>query len=182
MAYKLSNRIQIVEYDPNWPVLFEQEKQRILSLLGTVIIDLQHFGSTSIPGLAAKPILDLLGAVWTLDDIPSCTQPLRTLGYEDASVYLGGWIIEDRRLFCKGPYNEGTHHLHLVQSGSDTWAQNLQFRDYLRAHPESVAEYIQLKAQLANRYQNDIDGYTDGKTAFIRAIMNGASAQVTTSE
>lgn len=174
MAYQLSNPIRIVGYDPNWPVLFEQEKRRLLSLLGTVVRDIQHFGSTSIPGLAAKPILDLLGAVRTLDDIPSCTQPLRTLGYEDASVYLGGWAIEDRRLFCKGPYNEGTHHLHLVQFGSETWVQNLRFRDYLRAHPEAVAEYIQVKAQLANRYQNDIDGYTDGKTAFIRAIMNGA--------
>jgi GrpB-like predicted nucleotidyltransferase (UPF0157 family) len=173
MAYHLSNPIHLVAYDPDWPILFEQEKQRILNLLGPVLIDVQHFGSTSVPGLAAKPLLDLLGAVRTLDDIPACAAALHTLGYEDASVYLGGWIIGDRRLFCKGPYNEGTHHLHLVQYGSETWVHNLRFRDYLRAHPEAVAEYMELKTRLAGTHQTDIDGYTEGKSEFIRAIMNG---------
>ena len=79
MAYQLNNPIHIVEYDPDWPVLFEQEKQRILSQRGPSIVDLQHFGSTSVPGLAAKPILDLLGAVHALDDIPVCAKPLHLL-------------------------------------------------------------------------------------------------------
>jgi GrpB-like predicted nucleotidyltransferase (UPF0157 family) len=173
MAYQLNAPIHIETYQPDWPVLFEQEKQRLLSQLGHLIVDLQYFGSTAVPGLAAKPILDILGAVRTLDDIPACAEPLRQLGYEDASVYLGGWIIDDRRLFCKGPYNEGTHHLHLVQYGSGTWTHNLRFRDYLRAHPEAVAEYAQLKTQLAAQHQTDIDSYTEGKSAFVQAIMNG---------
>lgn len=175
MTYRLSKPISIHPYDPQWPIQFEREKARILTALGPLLLEIEHFGSTSVPGLAAKPIIDMLAAVSHLEDVSVCAEPLRRLGYEDAAVQLGRWTVPDRRLFCRGAYNEGSHHLQLVEMGSAPWVGNLRVRDYLRAHPKAVERYARLKQGLATTHGTDIDGYTEGKTALLMAAANGES-------
>jgi hypothetical protein len=104
----------IAAYDPRWPRRFAAERARLLALLGGDVVALEHFGSTAVPGLGAKPLLDLLAGVRSLAVVARLDGPLRGAGYEDTGVRL-----RDRRLYSRGgPYNEGTHHLHLVEHGS----------------------------------------------------------------
>ena len=175
MTYHLSQPISIHPYDPQWPIQFEREKARILTALGPLLLEIEHFGSTSVPGLAAKPIIDILAAVRHLEDVSACVEPLRRLGYEDAAIPLGQWTIPDRRMFCRGAYNEGSHHLHLVEVDSVPWVGNLRVRDFLRTHPEGVERYARLKQGLATAHGTDIAAYTEGKTALLLAAANGES-------
>ena len=166
MAYFLNKPIVIVPYDPQWPLLYAQEAAHILAATGGIVLALAHIGSTAVPGLGAKPIIDMLAAVPDLDAVDSCTAALQHLGYIDARIQ-----VSDRRLFCKGPYNEGTHHLHFVQPGSAAWQLPLQFRDFLRSHPPAMQHYAALKQELAATYGADLNGYTDGKGPFIAAAL-----------
>lgn len=171
MPYHVSHPILVVPYDPRWPALFEEERVRLLAALAPSVLEIEHFGSTSVPGMAAKPILDMLAAVRSLEDVDPLTDALAELGYQDASVWLGGWSVPDRRLFCLGPYNEGTHHLHFVVLGSEPWTGNRRFRDRLRSDPEAAAGYARLKQGLAEAHGTDVDGYTDGKTEFVFSAL-----------
>src|SRR5688572_23364124 len=117
MPYYLEHPIQIADYDPQWPHLYAQEKQRLQAALGSVLLAIEHIGSTAVPGLAAKPIIDILAGVTRLEDISEYVPALQCLGYEDARINP----VFQRLLFCKGPYNEGSHHLHFVIYGSDPW-------------------------------------------------------------
>ena len=160
--------VVIVEYDPRWPALYEAEASAILGAIGHVIVALEHVGSTSVPGLGAKPIIDILAGVRILADAAQCVEPLRGLGYEYVPEYEAE--IPDRRYFRKGPPAGRTHHLHLVEHGGEFWMRHLLFRDYLRAHPEAAQAYDRLKRELAARFGSDRDGYTDAKTEFVRSI------------
>lgn len=171
MPYHVSHPIQVVSYDLRWPALFEEERVRLLAALAPTVLEIEHFGSTSVPGLPAKPILDLLAAVRRLEDVDPLTDSLGGLGYQDASLWLGGWVIPDRRLFCRGPYNEGTHHLHFAVLGSTPWVGNLRFRNLLRSDSEAAAEYARLKQGLAEAHGTDVDGYTEGKTEFVFSAL-----------
>jgi GrpB-like predicted nucleotidyltransferase (UPF0157 family) len=175
MTYHLSKPISVEPYDPQWPTQFEQEKRRVLTVLGPLLLRIEHFGSTSVPGLAAKPIIDMLGAVRHLEDVSAFVEPLRGLGYEDAAIQLGYWTVPDRRLFCVGSYNEGSHHLHLVELNSTPWVGNLRVRDFLRTHPEVAEQYARLKENLAVAHGTDIDSYTEGKTALLLAAAKSQS-------
>ena len=135
------NEVEIVNYDPRWPGMFDQEAQRLRAILDpALILGLEHFGSTAISGLSAKPIIDILIAVRSLTEArASFVDPLRKLDY----VYWAENPKQDRMFFVKGmpPFGSGrTHHVHVTERNGEMW-QRLAFRDYLRAHPEEASTY-----------------------------------------
>ena len=156
--------VVIVDYDDTWPEMFEAEKTRILEACGEWLVDIEHIGSTSVPGLAAKPIIDMMPGLRRLEDGKHCVEPMQELGYQ----YLGEYGIPERLYFNKGVPR--THHVHMFVVGHDQWNRHLLFRDYLRNNPEALAAYADLKRELAERYRDDRDAYTDAKTQFVRAI------------
>jgi GrpB-like predicted nucleotidyltransferase (UPF0157 family) len=156
--------IVIVEYDPRWPVLYEEERMRVAAALGDVVERIEHIGSTSVPGLSAKPIIDILVTVARLGPPDCYTEQIGSLGYTYFPV-LGNAA---RHAFGKG--SPHTHHIHVVQHGGEEYMRPLVFRDYLRAHPEVAQQYGALKRTLADRFQNDRRAYSEAKTDFIRSI------------
>lgn len=158
--------VVVQDYDPEWPRLFEEEKATILGTIGHVVAAIEHVGSTAAPGLAAKPIIDILVGVRRLDDAQQCIAPLQRIGYEYVPEYEVS--LPERRYFRKG--SPRTHHLHMVEVGSDFWERHLLFRNYLRTHPEAARAYEELKRDLAVRHGADREAYTEGKTPFIRAV------------
>ncbi|MBD2741993.1 GrpB family protein [Coleofasciculus sp. FACHB-1120] len=166
----MEDLIQVVDYDTNWPIQFEQEKLQILHALGDDVLDIHHIGSTSVPGLAAKPIIDILVGLEELP--PSVTQiaSLETLGY----LYQGELGIPGRHFFRKGMPR--THHLHLVKQGNQVWENQLIFRDFLRAHPEKAKQYDALKRKLAVQFRLDREGYVQAKAPLIEQLLSKARA------
>jgi len=161
--------VNVVPYDPEWPRLFEEEKARILQDIGSNVISVEHMGSTAIPGLAAKPVIDILIGVRSLADAPLFIPPLIAHGYEYVSRYENEMPF--RRYLHRKVNGEHTHHLHMVEPDTDFYRLQLAFRDYLRAHPEDRNEYAALKLWLAEKYRNDRVAYTDAKTDFIQGIL-----------
>ena len=163
--------IEIVEYDPRWPVLFAEEAARLRAVLDPdLVVGLEHFGSTAVPGLAAKPIIDILIAVRSLDEArTTAIQPILGLGY----VFWEDNPEPDHMFFVKGmpPYGERrTHHIHITEPAGERWGQRL-FPQYLRAHPEEALRYAALKRALAARHRADREAYTDAKADYIRGIL-----------
>lgn len=163
--HKPNVRIEIVDYDARWPRQYEEERRRVAAALGATVKSIEHIGSTSVPGLSAKPIIDLLVTVAWLGPAGPYIGPLGSLGYTFFSV-LGNM---DRRTFGKG--SPHTHHVHIVQHGGEEHMRPLIFRDYLRTHPEEARQYDALKRALAARFRNDRRAYNQGKTDFIRSIV-----------
>lgn len=163
--------IDLVEYNPDWPVMAEQEITKLQSVLQHHIIDIQHVGSTAIPQVSAKPIIDIQIAVKSLDEMKIiAVHQLQKMGYE----YWDENPDPTRMFFVKGmpPFGEKrTHHVHIVEQNSDHWRNKIKFRDYLRLHPEVAKEYAQLKTQLALEHMYDREKYTDLKRNFINHIL-----------
>jgi GrpB-like predicted nucleotidyltransferase (UPF0157 family) len=168
--------VRIVEYDLSWPAVYEDEKRRILAACGEWLVNLEHIGSTSVPGLAAKPVIDVMATITTLNDTNSIIEPLTGLGYD----YVPEYEVEmpQRRYFRKGRRGSDgdKYHLHVVEPDSEFWRRHLAFRDYLRAHTEAAREYAELKRRLAAEHGTDMDAYTDAKTEFVRGIEEKAAA------
>ena len=129
-------------------------------------------GSTAVPGLAAKPIVDIMVGLRVLSDHACCVAPLASLGYE----HKGEYGIPDRHYFRKPVQGPRTHQVHMVERGSAFWVRHLLFRDYLRANPNEAAAYDRLKRELAARFGADLEGYTEAKTEFIRSVEAKARA------
>jgi GrpB-like predicted nucleotidyltransferase (UPF0157 family) len=162
----------LVEYDPRWPVLYREEEARILDAIGHRLIAIEHVGSTSVPGLAAKPIIDIMAAIDSLDTAQEFIVPLHGLGYEYVPEYED--VLPERRYFRKGPEGARTHHLHMVELESHFWTRHILFRDFLRAHPEEASLYAQLKRGLAAQYGADRLGYQDAKGPYITSVEEKA--------
>jgi len=160
----------VIPYDPNWPILYEQEKARILQDIGNYMTSIEHMGSTAVPGLAAKPVIDILIGVRSLADAPLFIPPLTTRGYEYVSRYED--IMPFRRYLHRKINGEHTHHLHMVEPDTNFYRVQLAFRDYLRTHPKECEEYAALKLRLAEKYRNDRMAYTDAKSEFIQGILS----------
>ncbi len=175
MPYLLKDPIRIVSYDPKWALDYEEEKLRIRAGLGATLLAIAHIGSTSVPDLDAKPIVDMLAGVASLKAVTEYVPILQRLGYEDAQINPAF----QRRLYCKGGYNDGTHHLHFVVYGSHDWLLPLRFRDYLRIHDEERRNYAALKQQLARKHGRDLDGYSEAKGSYIEAILVAAITDAT---
>jgi GrpB-like predicted nucleotidyltransferase (UPF0157 family) len=159
--------IVVADYDPAWAEMYELDRVAIARALGEIAQGIEHVGSTAVPGLAAKPIIDILLGV-DEDDLDWIIQPLQEIGYE----YNPDWEISlpRRRYFRRLlPDGTNTHHLHVVPIGGEFWTRHLRFRDYLRAHPSTAEEYAALKREIARRHRGGID-YTFAKTEFIKSV------------
>ncbi len=159
--------IRVVEYDPAWPRLFEALAARVSTALGDLPHAVEHVGSTSVPGLAAKPIIDMSAVVDTEDDVPRTIERLATIGYR----HLGDLGITGREAFQR-PEGSPPHHLYVCPRGSLGLRNHLTFRDHLRAHPDDAEAYARVKQRLARAYPDDIDAYVDGKTTFILSVLS----------
>jgi GrpB-like predicted nucleotidyltransferase (UPF0157 family) len=164
--------IIIAEYDPRWPRMFEEERERILGAIGEWLLGIEHIGSTSVPGLAAKPIVDIMPGLRSLDDAPHFVPAMEAIGYQYNPDYEAQ--LPERRYFVKPPgrgyHIERLFHVHAVETTSAFWRRHTAFREYLRSHPEACEEYARLKRRLAAQYGPDRVRYTDAKTEFIQGI------------
>ena len=151
---------------PLWAQLYQQEERRILAALGLLVIDIQHYGSTAIPGIKAKPILDIMVGLKRFEDGPQCIALLESLGYD----YAPQAGIPGDYTFGKG--ERRTHLVHVVEYGGENWAQSLRFRDVLKSDPALAREYEELKIRLGQQYGHSRAEYTDGKTAFIQKVLS----------
>jgi GrpB-like predicted nucleotidyltransferase (UPF0157 family) len=170
------DEIVIVAYDPRWPQLFEQEAARIRRALGDGLLTrIEHFGSTAVPGLAAKPVIDILVGVRSLEEARRIAIPaLDTLGY----AYWYDNPDQEHMFFVKGlpPNGPRSHHIHMVEPQSIFW-ERLLFRDYLRKHPEEAARYLALKREMAVYFMEDREAYTDAKGEYIHTVTAKAKTE-----
>ncbi len=173
----MNDPIVIAEYNPQWPTLYEKEKEQILSVIGHRAIAIEHVGSTSVPGLGAKPIIDIMLAIRHLDDASACIVPLQDIGYEYAPEFEA--LMPERRFFRRFSLGVRTHHLHLVEITSKFWEHHLLFRNFLRNHSEAAQQYYRLKQELAAQFRGDREAYTDAKTQFIESILEKARVGLT---
>jgi len=163
--------VTIVEYDTEWPSLYEKEKGEIIGAIGRIVRSIEHIGSTSVPGLAAKPIVDIMAGVDSEAEADRCVAILADIGYDDVTsqpenpdwYYCLGKRLD--RIYC---------HLHLVRQESAFLEDHLLFRDYLKESPRTAREYHELKKELAAKYKYDRLGYNLAKTDFIRSIVEMA--------
>ena len=164
--------IEIVAADAAWPARLELERQALTQALGPWLTGpVEHIGSTAVPGLAAKAVIDIMAGVASLDTSRPAIDAAAALGY----CYYP-YRPDREHWFCKPSPAFRTHHLHLVPFGSEQWRGTLAFRDYLRAHPADAAEYAALKMQLARQYRDDREAYTQAKSAFISRVTGLALA------
>ena len=164
----MSEPIRLVPYDPDWPARFESERALLEGAIGQWAPGgIHHVGSTAVPGLDAKPVIDILVGVADLASSRACFEPLAELDYHYAP-----YLAEQMHWFCKPDPHRRTHHLHLVPEGSPRYRDELAFRDVLRADPAAASEYSALKRELAERFEHDRDGYTDAKTEFIARALS----------
>jgi GrpB-like predicted nucleotidyltransferase (UPF0157 family) len=177
LARVLQERVEVVEYDPDWPRLFAEEKAHLRACLpASLIRRIEHFGSTAVPGLAAKPIVDILVEVTDLGEARRTVVPiLEGQGYEyfwrpsfgdDIPPYYAWFIKRDQA-------GNRTHHIHLIESHFGQW-DALLFRDYLVEHPAVAAEYNRLKKELSAKHASDRVAYTDAKATFIQNVTETA--------
>jgi GrpB-like predicted nucleotidyltransferase (UPF0157 family) len=159
--------VELFPYNNAWLKLFEVEKQRLLIALNGIISEIEHIGSTAIPSLAAKPLIDIIAAIDSLSDYRNAIKPLQALDYE----FMPERVFVDRVFFPKGPRENRTFHLSLVEKNSKQWVDSLLFRDYLRSHVDGREKYQLLKEKLAQHYANDRELYTKGKEEFISLTL-----------
>ena len=160
-------KVVLSEANAGWTVLYETEAARLSAQISSFIVDMQHFGSTSIPGIKAKPIIDILIGLQRFEDGEKLVVPLTALGYD----YVGIDMVPNDHLFGLGVVR--THLVHAVTFGGHHWVRNLRFRDSLRADPALRAGYERLKVDLAARYPEDRAAYTAAKAEFIDRIADG---------
>jgi GrpB-like predicted nucleotidyltransferase (UPF0157 family) len=162
--------VVITPYDPDWPLRFEAERALLEAVLAAWLNGgIYHIGSTAIPGLAAKPIIDMMAGVRDLEEARAAFAPLLLHSYEYTPHRPG------THHFSKpaGPWWTYTHGLHLTEPGSDLWRERLAFRDALRADPALATEYADLKVRLAKENGTEIEGYTVSKRAFVARVLAG---------
>ena len=162
--------VEIVPYDPSWPVRFEEEAAILRrALVKWLVGPIEHIGSTAIPGIAAKPVIDIMAGVQTVEASRPAIAAATALGYCYAP-----YQVELEHWFCKPSFAFRTHHLHLIPVGSPQWIRTIAFRDYLRTHSGVAAEYEALKRELAEQYRHDREAYTQAKRPFIDRVIEVA--------
>jgi GrpB-like predicted nucleotidyltransferase (UPF0157 family)/cytidylate kinase len=156
----------VCDYDEAWPELFREIAEPIQGALFDIMVAVEHVGSTAVPGLAAKPVIDVDVVVHSAEEVPVAIERLRELGY----VYQGDEGIAGREAFLWPPQSQ-VHHLYVVVAGSKPLADHIHFRDYLRSKPQAAREYGELKRALADEHKNDREAYTDAKDNFISQAL-----------
>jgi GrpB-like predicted nucleotidyltransferase (UPF0157 family) len=162
--------IHIVPYDPNWVAQFEREEAVLERLLAPWRRGpIEHVGSTAIPGLCAKPVIDIMVGVTSLAESEPAKAALLEAGYQYSE-----YKTDVMHWFCKPSFAVRTHHLHLIPYGAPLWHDRLKFRDVLRANPALAADYAALKLDLARKFEFDREAYTEAKSPFIARILSSA--------
>lgn len=159
-------RVEVVPYDPEWPRVFEQVRAYAWPAIADLALAIEHVGSTAVPGLPAKPVVDACIVVASRDLVPACVERLAEIGY----AHRGDLGVPDREAF-RAPDGLPRHHLYLSPRGSLSLRNHLGVRDHLRAHPGAAREYGELKLALARRHPTDMEGYLGGKTEFLLGIL-----------
>ena len=163
--------VELAPYDPAWPALFQDECARLHTLLAPWLAgSIEHIGSTAVPGMMAKPVIDIMAGVETLETSRPAIAAVTSFGYcyFVYQAHLEHW-------FCKPSFEHRTHHVHLVPFESELWHQRLAFRDALRANDALAAEYAELKQVLARTFEFDREAYTDAKAPFIARVLGLAA-------
>lgn len=163
---KTATEVSVWDYDLKWPRLFSQIEQELREQVGALALAIEHVGSTSVPGLAAKPIIDIELIIASAYQFPSVKERLEHFGY----IHRGPCGVPDREAF-RCVIDLPAHHLYVCQTGARPLREHLCFRDALRQNPGLAAEYAALKRALAEQYRHDRDAYTEAKTGFIRSVL-----------
>ena len=163
----MANPVIILDYDSNWPALFQSIRKRIAAALGDIAAAIEHVGSTAVPGLAAKPIIDIDVLLTSEPMLATAIELLATLGY----VHRGNLGIPEREAFF-APVNDPPHHLYVCPPCSAEFRRHIAFRDYLRAHPKDAKIYGDLKMALAERFREDRSAYNTAKTEFVAELTS----------
>lgn len=168
--------VKLVPYTSEWKRLFDEEERALRSSIGNYVIDIQHVGSTAIPGIEAKPIIDIAVALKRLEYVEKCIKPMERLGYE----YKVDRDSSGQYFFAKGKPSSRTHYVHMVEWNSDNWKNYLLFRDYLRVNKEVARKYAKLKRELVQKFQGSREFYTPGKAEFIESVLRSARCEFDT--
>lgn len=161
----MKRKVEVVEHNEDWKNKFNKEAERIKKALGRNITNIYHIGSTSIPNIKAKPIIDILVSVNNIDKVDNHNKAMEDLEYEA----MGEFGIKGRRYFRKGGNNR-TYHVHIFHKENNELDRHINFRDYMIAHPEDAKKYSELKESLAKKYTYNIEKYIEGKDSFIKSI------------
>lgn len=164
----IHEEIRLAPYDDRWPLQFADERERLRTRFAHVS-KIEHVGSTAVPGLQAKPIIDILAGVESMAVADRLFEPLLAHGYTTSREFNA--TLADRRWFMRSANGRRTHHLHVVVAGDPTWTQWLRFRDVLRADGVLAQQYGALKAELAAKYRHDREAYTHAKSEFVAAAI-----------
>ncbi len=165
--------VVVVDYDPEWVVAFARLKSLLSPYLVSLHATMEHVGSTSIPGAAAKPIIDIDVVVQSEPDVKEAILLLARAGFK----HQGDLGIRGREAF-ESPAGLPANHLYVVVAGSPEHVRHVRFRDYMRGHPEAVREYSSLKKSLAGKFRDDREAYTESKTSFVEGILGLAEGQL----
>ena len=168
----MSRQVELKTHDPEWIRQFEAETEQLTAVFQPNLVAIHHVGSTAVPGIKAKPIIDIMVVVHNIDQVDAINESMDQLGY----VAKGEHGIDGRRYFRKGSDAHHTHHIHTFQDGHPEIIRHLNFRDYLVAHPDVAQAYSRLKEELARKYLSEPPRYTDNKTDFIRTVDEQAAA------
>jgi len=167
----MTHHVLLVPYDPDWPRRFEEEHRVLAEVFAETGAVIEHIGSTAVPGLGSKPVIDVMVGVPALAVAEERIRALESAGYEYVQEYETQ--LPNRRYFRKPRLGTRMFHLHCVVTGTDLWIRHLAFRDYLRAHPEAAAAYYRLKEDLATRVTKE--EYTEAKRPFIEQVLASAA-------
>ncbi len=166
----MPQHVVVTQYRPEWASLYEAEAEKIRSILKNNLFDIYHIGSTAVPGLAAKPIIDIMPVVFDIAKTDTLKMQFDAIGYE----WMGEFGIPGRRYLRKGG-DERTHQVHIFEKSNEKdIARHLAVRDYLRTHPDVAAAYGAMKQKLADKFPFDIESYCDGKDAFVKRLEQDA--------
>ncbi|MGH3148390.1 MAG: GrpB family protein [Rubrobacter sp.] len=165
-------KVEVVPHSPGWAAGFREVADRLRAVLGDEVIAVHHIGSTAIPGISAKPIIDVLLEAREVERLDDFVPEMARLGYEAR----GEFGIPGRRFFVKNARSRRTHHIHAFTTGSLGLERHLAFRDYMISHPEKAEAYSRLKERLAQQFPTDIEAYMDGKDPFIKEMERRAMA------
>ena len=169
--FKDSRKVEVVPHDPTWRLTFIEDSKQIALAMGENVVTIHHIGSTAIPSIYAKPIIDFLIEVKDIAQVDEYNAGMAVLGYQA----MGEFGISDRRFFLKNSASgKRTHHLHTFEAESPEIKRHLAFRDYTIAHSEVAQKYSELKRELAKKYPEDIQAYMNGKNGFIKEVEKKA--------
>ncbi|HEY1954826.1 MAG TPA: GrpB family protein [Polyangiaceae bacterium] len=166
----MSDSVVIVPSDPSWAIAFEHARSDLLVALGGRVTEIEHIGSTAVPGLAAKPVIDLLCGVASLDEVAAFVPILAARGWE-YPLDLNREIVSRHFFLRRNDQGVRTHHAHFVVRGGPLWAEYILFRDRLRASAELRKRYETLKRDLADKFHDQRERYTASKTDFVKEVL-----------